>query len=188
MNALSTYRHFANRAEWRAWLEKYHAEKQEVWLVHYKKDIKAKSLSYEEGVEEALCFGWIDGLLKRIDAQKFALRYSPRKKNSIWAENNKKRVAKLIREGRMTDGGLAKIAEAKQSGEWRTATERENVEAIISKLERALWHSKGALAAFRKLTPSRKKQYAWWVSSAKREETRKQRIHAIVEMVNRMAG
>ena len=82
--------YFANRGEWRAWLEANHATAKEVWLVIYKKHTGQLGLSYEEAVEEALCFGWIDGLLHRIDDEKYALRYSPRKKGSSWWETNKR--------------------------------------------------------------------------------------------------
>ena len=93
---------FADRAEWRAWLEGHHATEQEAWILHAKKGSAKTLLSYEEGVEEALCFGWIDGQLHSIDADQFALRYSPRRRKSVWSEINKQRAETLIREGRMT--------------------------------------------------------------------------------------
>src|SRR5512139_3214310 len=107
---------FANREEWRAWLEKHHRTDQEAWLFLFKKKADRHSLTYEEAVEEALCFGWIDGLLHSIDSEKYALRYSPRKPQSVWSATNKRRVEKLINEGRMTAAGLEKIAEAQENG------------------------------------------------------------------------
>jgi uncharacterized protein YdeI (YjbR/CyaY-like superfamily) len=175
--------HFADRAEWRTWLEEHHADEKEAWLVHYKKGAKKSTLTYEEAVEEALCFGWIDGLLRSIDAERFALRYSPRKRKSVWAESNKKRAEKLIREGRMTQAGLDKIAEAKESGEWEAASRREDVSVIPPDLEQALQSHRNARAGFMGLPPSRKKQLIWWITSAKRDETRKKRIQATVDMV-----
>ena len=113
--------HFASRDDWRAWLEENHATALEIWLVHYKKHTGKPGLTLEEAVEEALCFGWIDGVLKLIDDEKYALRFSPRKKGSVWSETNKRRVAKLIRQGHMTEAGLAKVREAKANGQWQAA-------------------------------------------------------------------
>lgn len=106
--------HFGHRNEWRAWLEENHATAQELWLVIYKKHTGKVGVTYEEAVEEALCFGWIDGVMKRLDAEKYALRFSPRKKGSVWSESNKRRVTKLIKQGRMTEAGLVKVKEAKE--------------------------------------------------------------------------
>jgi uncharacterized protein YdeI (YjbR/CyaY-like superfamily) len=97
------------RDQWRTWLD---------------------ALSLEEAVEEALCFGWIDGLLRSVDAETYLLRFSPRKRKSIWSESNKRRAEGLIRAGRMTAAGLEKIAEAEANGEWEAATAREDVDAI----------------------------------------------------------
>jgi len=177
------YLTFAGREEWRAWLEEHHAKEQEAWLLHYKKKAARQSLSYEEALEEALCFGWIDSLLIAFDAERFALRYSPRKRRSIWSEGNKRRVERLIAEGRMTPAGLARIAEAKENGEWDAATAREEVDSIPADLEGALGTS-GALAAFRKWPASRKKGTLYWLSSAKKPETRQKRIQAIVDMAS----
>lgn len=172
---------FASRDEWRAWLEEHHATEQEAWLLHLKKAVARASLTYEEAVEEALCFGWIDGLLKSIDGETYALRYSPRRPRSIWSESNKRRVERLISEGRMTAAGLEKVAEARESGEWEAATAREDVDAIPADLAQELERN-GAREAFDSWPASRKKQYLFWVSSARRAETRRKRIQAIVEM------
>lgn len=118
---------FATREEWRAWLEQHCASEREAWLVHYKKKAAQRTVTYDEAVEEALCFGWIDGLLKSIDGERYALRYSPRKRRSIWSQSNKRRVEKLIAEGRMTAAGLAKVTEAQENGEWDAATAREEI-------------------------------------------------------------
>ncbi len=108
----------ATAEEWRAWLEANHAREKEVWLMIHKKHASTPSVTLEEATEEALCFGWIDSNMKRIDEDRNALRYTPRRHGSNWSERNKERVAKLIAQGRMTEAGLAKIEEAKQSGKW----------------------------------------------------------------------
>jgi uncharacterized protein YdeI (YjbR/CyaY-like superfamily) len=173
---------FTSREEWRAWLEEHHADRQEAWLLLYKKKSPEQTLTLEESVEEALCFGWIDGLLNTIDGEKYALRYSPRKPHSVWAENNKQRAERLIAEGRMTAAGLEKIAEAKASGEWEAATAREDISAVPEDLAQGLWKNE-VWATFQDWPPSRKKQYLYWLSTAKRPETRQKRLQAIVDTV-----
>ncbi len=95
-----------NREEWRKWLEKHHSAKKEIWLVYYRKASGKPSIPYPDAVEEALCFGWIDGQLKSIDEDAFAQRFTPRRPKSNWSELNKERVRKLIKNGRMTAAGL----------------------------------------------------------------------------------
>ena len=113
--------HFTTPDEWRAWLQANHATEKDVWLTFYKKHSATRSITFEEATDEALSFGWIDSSMKRIDDEKYVLRYTPRRKGSNWSERNKKRVAELIEAGRMTEAGLAKIDEAKQSGKWDEA-------------------------------------------------------------------
>lgn len=95
------------RKAWRAWLARHHRSKAEIWLVSYKKATGKRSLDYESAVEEALCYGWIDGLTKTIDAERFVMRFSPRRTRSNWSESNRSRVRKLARAGKMTKAGLA---------------------------------------------------------------------------------
>lgn len=181
MKRPDTYLTFANREAWRSWLEAHHATAQEAWLLHSKKKATKQFLTYEEAVEEALCFGWIDGLLRSIDDESYVLRYSPRTRRSVWSESNKRRVEKLIEEGRMTAAGYEKIIEAKANGEWDAATARENVSALPADLTQALTCN-DAWTSFEKWPTSRKKQYLSWLNSARRPETRQKRIQAIVEM------
>jgi uncharacterized protein YdeI (YjbR/CyaY-like superfamily) len=93
--------------EWRAWLAQHHADCKEIWLVYYKKTSGKTGISYEESVEEALCFGWIDGAIKGIDADTYAGRFTPRRPKSPWSASNRARVAHLLRDGRVTTAGLA---------------------------------------------------------------------------------
>ena len=107
------------RQHWRAWLEKNHAvEKSGIWLVYYKQHTGKPTLGYSESVEEALCFGWVDSLVRKLDEEKFARKFTPRKDNSSWSESNRKRVEKLIAQKRMTEHGLARVAAARASGTW----------------------------------------------------------------------
>jgi len=178
---MSRHLYFANRDEWREWLARNHAAEKEAWLVHYKKHIARPALPYEDAVEEALCFGWIDGLLRRLDGEKYALRYSPRRKNSVWSEGNKARVERMIEQGRMTEAGLAAVNRAKENGEWDRAAQREALE-VPPDLERALAASKAADRGFQRLSPSRRKQLIWWVASAKTKATRDRRIDSTVRL------
>ncbi len=95
--------------EFRKWLIKNHKDKKEIWLIQYKKATKKPSLNYVEAVEEAICFGWIDGLEKGMDAERYALRFSPRRPKSSWTDTNKERARKMIAAGRMTDAGRAAL-------------------------------------------------------------------------------
>jgi len=99
----------SSRDEWRAWLAENHDRQPAVWLVFFKGRAAAAGISYEDAVEEALCFGWIDSSVRRIDDERYAQRFSPRKRKSAWSDSNIQRVRKLIREGRMTPAGLAVI-------------------------------------------------------------------------------
>jgi uncharacterized protein YdeI (YjbR/CyaY-like superfamily) len=111
----------ADRVTWRDWLERHHIDKSEIWLVFLKKHVDEPCVTYDEAVEEALCFGWIDGVLRRIDDREHAVRFTPRKPGSVWSESNVVRVERLIAEGRMTEAGMALVRAAKESGAWDEA-------------------------------------------------------------------
>lgn len=170
--------------EWRAWLQEHHATERELWLVFYKKHTGKASLAYEDAVLEALCFGWIDGILKRIDDEKHMVRFSPRRKNSIWSATNKERVAKLIADGRMMDVGLAKIKEAKKNGQWDRADVQRPVLEVPSELKDALTASKAAERHFASLALSYRKQFIWWIASAKRDDTRRRRVAEAIRLLS----
>ena len=174
---------FKNRGGWRAWLAENHARATELWLVFYKKNSDKRSVSYDEAVEEALCFGWIDGIIKSIDDEKYANRFSPRRRGSIWSESNKRRVARMIAQGRMTEIGLEKVEEAKRNGEWDKATPREDVTDLPRELEQALQANKRAQRNFDTLAPSHKRQYIYWITDAKKDETRQRRIQVAIRML-----
>jgi uncharacterized protein YdeI (YjbR/CyaY-like superfamily) len=176
-------RSFKNRDAWRVWLVKNHARENELWLVLYKKNSNKSTVTYDEAVEEALCFGWIDGLTKGIDAEKYAVRFSPRKSGSIWSESNKRRVAKMIAQGRMTEIGLAKVIEAKSNGEWDKATMREDTSYIPPELKRALASDKRAKVYFEGLAPSHKRQYIYWIADAKLDATRQKRVRETINLL-----
>jgi len=174
---------FEQQSQWRRWLEKHHAVETEAWLLLYKKKYQDQGLSLDEAIEEALCFGWIDGKLKSLDEKRYVLRFSPRTVRSIWSMSNIRRVGKLISEGKMTEAGKRKIAEAEENGEWEAAIRREQVDRIPEELESALRKVDGGLTAYQALPASRKKTYIFWLQSAKREETKQSRIQEILEEI-----
>lgn len=175
------YLAFEHRSQWRRWLEKNHALRTEAWLVLFKKKFQDEGLGLDEAVEEALCFGWIDGKARRLEEKRFALRFSPRQANGVWSMSNIRRVEKLIADGQMMEAGHQKIAEAKDNGQWAAAIRREQVDIIPDDLKNALQKRDRALAAYEALPDSRKKQYLYWLQSAKQEETRRRRVEKIVE-------
>lgn len=176
-----TFITFSNPAEWRAWLEAHHDSEQEAWLVISRKGAPRQFLELAEAVEEALCYGWIDGALKPINQESYALRFSPRKPGSIWSIHNRRRVEHLIQAGRMTPAGMEKVADAIQSGEWDAAIDREDVSSVPDDLVQAL-EENDAWIGFDDWPASQKKQYLYWLESAKRPETREKRIQAIVDL------
>ena len=178
---LSDSIHFRNRDEWRDWLEKNHNKLNEVWLIHHKKSSSKKSISHIDAVEEALCFGWIDSKLKKIDDERFILKYSPRKSKSVWSKINKEKAETLIALGKMTKAGIEKIEEAKRQGLWDTAYTNKLKERIPSDLKQALMKDNKAWYNFQHFANSYRNMYIGWIKGAKTKETRKRRIYEVVK-------
>jgi uncharacterized protein YdeI (YjbR/CyaY-like superfamily) len=175
---------FPTRSELRAWLQAHHDQADEVWVVILKgKSKNPASLTLEEAQEEALCFGWVDVMNKRIDEARYALRFTPRRAGSAWSISNVRRVEQLTAAGRMTEAGLQTVAEAQANGQWETALRIEQTEVIPEDLEKALRREKGALAAYKGLSHSRKRQLLRLLLTAKSEATRQRRIAAILTEV-----
>jgi uncharacterized protein YdeI (YjbR/CyaY-like superfamily) len=170
----------SSRQAWRAWLERHHEHATEAWLVLHKAAHRGDRLSLSDAVEEALCFGWIDGKLKPLDATSYALRFTPRRSGSVWSVTNISRVRRLTRQGKMKPAGLAKVAEARRNGQWHAAQARERTDQPPPDLRAALRRRKGATAGFRRLPESRKKQLLHLLATARKSETREKRIANIV--------
>ena len=135
----------ASREEWRAWLEKNHSTKSEIWLLFYKQHTGKPCVSYDDALDEALCFGWVDSIVKRVDDERYLRKFTPRKNGSIWSEANKKRAERLIREGRMTQAGLARVKEVKESGKWSMRRVGEKELKVPAFFEQALATNEKAL-------------------------------------------
>lgn len=180
--ALSKTLHVTSREEWRAWLESHHATETEVWLVYFKKHSGQPRIPYDHAVEEALCFGWVDSIVKRIDDQSYAQKFTPRRDHSKWSTLNQRRVRKLIEEGRMTEVGLAKFDPSDSSEDARPKRSRD---ALVAPrfVEEALAANPAARKNFESLAPSHRRNYVGWIMHAKREETRERRLREAVSLL-----
>lgn len=164
-----------NRAEWRRWLERNHTRREEVWLGSYNKASGKQTISYDHAVEEALCFGWVDGKKKKLDEGAYAFRFTPRKLKSAWSQSNLVRVERLIAAGKMLPAGLA----AYQSPGRREVAPLpvELPKALEAKFRR----QREAWANYRKFPPGYRRTTAGWVASAKKEETQIKRLAKLIE-------
>jgi len=172
------------RKQWRKWLEKNHAEEKCVWLIFYKKDSKTKGIEYSDAVEEALCFGWIDSTVYKRDEESRYQFFAKRKPGSNWSSSNRERVERLLKLGLITPPGQAMIDIAKKTGTW-TATENAEKIIISKDLQMLFNKNKKAFKNFHAFTPSAKKIILAWIYSAKRPETRMERIRKTVELASR---
>jgi uncharacterized protein YdeI (YjbR/CyaY-like superfamily) len=173
-----------DRSEWRAWLAARHADAPGAWLVYYKKGSGQPGVSYEEAVEEALCFGWIDSVTRTLDAGRYVQMFTPRKRKSPWAPSNKERVARLIEQGLMADAGLAAVEAAKADGRW-DAYEDAAKRPMPDDLAAALAGSPEAERHFATYAPGTRRELINWVATAKRPATRQKRIATILTAAER---
>lgn len=169
-----------NRDEWRAWLEQNHAIEKDIWLIYYKKHTKKETIFYSEAVDEALCFGWIDSTAKTIDDETYMQRYSPRKAKSVWSLVNKNKVKRLFEEKKMTQAGILTVKMAKENGQWEKAYSLKDKVEMPIELEQALKSNQLAFENFYKFSQSNQQNYIRWVVKAKRAETIRKRIDAVV--------
>jgi uncharacterized protein YdeI (YjbR/CyaY-like superfamily) len=144
-----------NRDDWRVWLEKNHKTEKEIWLIYYKKHTNQPRIPYDDAVEEALCFGWIDSIVQKIDDQRYAQKFTPRKSVSKWSELNKRRVRKLLKEGKMTQAGLTKVGDGVLEAEERSKVEAKKKELVIPEyFKEAFRGNEKAWENFNNLAPS----------------------------------
>jgi uncharacterized protein YdeI (YjbR/CyaY-like superfamily) len=175
---------FRTRRAWRAWLAANHDKSKGLWIAYYKKASGKTSVTYQEALEEALAYGWIDSTVHALDEERYAQRYTPRDERSGWSAANKARVARLEAAGLMAPPGLAKVAAAKRNGSWAKLDPIDRVAAgagVPAELRRALRADPEARRAFDGRPPSEKKLWAYWVMSAKKPETRARRVAETVK-------
>jgi uncharacterized protein YdeI (YjbR/CyaY-like superfamily) len=168
-----------DRAAWRSWLEIHAETTAAVWLIYFKKGSGQPSITWDEAVEEALCFGWIDSKAKPIDDVRYRQYFSPRKPTSVWSKVNKARLERLIADGLMREPGLRAIETAKANGSWSVL---DDVEALVipDDLRDAFAESLGAREAFDRLSRTNRRNILQWIATAKRPDTRARRIAATV--------
>lgn len=171
--------YFESPAAFRRWLERHHATAKVVWVGYHKKETGRPTLTWPESVDEALCFGWIDGVRRSVDAGRYKARFTPRRPGSIWRAVNLRRAEALIAAGRMTAAGLAVHDARRAERPNRYSFEQEGA-GLAPAHERVLKRNRKAWRFWTAQPPGYRKTASWWVESAKREETRLRRLDQLV--------
>jgi len=175
-----------NRDDWHNWLIKNGDQVSEIWLIFYKNHTGQPSLPYEDAVEEALCFGWIDSIIKRIDDEKYVRKFTPRKEKSKWSVLNVRRVNTMIEAGEMTPKGLSLFKYAEEHGLLPDTNQSPVKDLNIPPfINQSLSKNKNARQAFNALAPSHKRQYIGWVVEARKEETQMRRLKEMIELLEK---
>jgi uncharacterized protein YdeI (YjbR/CyaY-like superfamily) len=169
--------HVTSRREWRAWLKKHHASSPGVWLVRHKAHTEKQSIPYEDMVREALCFGWIDSLVKRLDDDRYAIKVTPRKPTSKWSQLNRTRWTELKEAGRLTPAGLAAAPTNK------TYAPRPVIPQLPGYIAKALKTNPSAWKFFHELAPTYRRNFVVWIHLAKQPETRDRRIRESISLL-----
>jgi len=176
----------ADAAAWRAWLSEHHTDPTGVWLVLAKKGtLEPTTLTYAQALDEALCFGWIDGQLGRRDESTYRQRFTPRRPRSPWSKNNVDNIERLLREGRMHAAGLAEVERARADGRWEAAYAAQSEIEVPADLAAALDDNPRARAMFEILTRVNRYAILYRIHDAKRPDTRARRIEQFVAMLAR---
>jgi len=174
-----------SRQQWRLWLKENHAKETEVWLVFLKQHTPKPNLSYNDAVEEALCFGWIDGIKRSIDEDRYMHRFSPRKPNSQWSKSNRERVRRLLKAGQIASAGKHAVEQAKRNGYWSESVGARNDFSMPTEFSAQLNGNPKAASFFASLARSYQQQYIAWIATAKRPETRQRRLVETIALLER---
>ena len=175
------HHYFKNTKEWREWLHENHSKSTGICLIFYKVSSEFESMRWEEAVQVALCYGWIDSTVKKIDEHSRRQLFTPRKNKSVWSKLNKTYIEKLIADNLMQESGLSKIEIAKQNGSWTSLDAAQDL-IIPEDLKLAFEQNEIAYENYQKFSPSYRKNYLYWLYQAKREETRNNRITQIINL------
>ena len=170
-----------NPQEWHDWLAQNHDQKDQVWLKIKTAHVEGDGILLAEAVEEALCFGWIDGKMYSLDKESFIIRVTPRRSGSVWSLVNRKRAEALIEAGRMTEAGLEAIQAAKANGKWQVAYSSKEVPELPEELEQAFRADTAAREHFEDWPTGEKAHYLFWIAQANRADTRQKRIAETLE-------
>jgi uncharacterized protein YdeI (YjbR/CyaY-like superfamily) len=171
---------FATPKLFRAWLAKNHERADSLWVGYYRKDSGRRSITWPESVDEALCFGWIDGIRKKVDDISYKVRFTPRRAKSVWSAVNIGRVAVLMREGRMTDAGQAAFARRHENNSRQYSFENRTTAKLSAAHEREFKRDLAAWKFFQAQPPGYRRLAAWYVIRAKRTETRRARLERLI--------
>ncbi|MFN7943432.1 MAG: YdeI/OmpD-associated family protein [Thermoanaerobaculia bacterium] len=172
---------FANPGKLRAWLERHHARRRELWVGFHKRDSGTPSITWPESVDEALCFGWIDGVRKRLDADRYVIRFTPRQSTSTWSAVNIRRMAELAAEGRVRAAGERAFAARSQAKSGIYSYEQRHAAALAAEQEELFRSNERAWRFFQRQPPWYRRTATFWVVSAKREETRRKRLAELID-------
>lgn len=179
----SPVKRFKNQQAWEAWLEKHGHSSPGLWLRIAKKSSKLKSVSHQEALDTALCYGWIDALRKSLDDDSFIQRFTPRTAKSLWSKINRDKALSLIKNGRMRPGGVAAIEAAKGDGRWQAAYDSHRTSTVPQDLQEELDRNPKAKAFFATLNAQNRYAVLFRIQTAVKSETRKKRIAQFVEML-----
>ncbi|MBN1302218.1 MAG: YdeI/OmpD-associated family protein [Melioribacteraceae bacterium] len=174
---------FNDSAGWRKWLKENYDKETEVWLIFYNKKSGETGMGYEAAVEEALCYGWIDSIIRKVNDYTYLRKFTPRKEKSKWSDLNKTRVEKLIKNKKMTPVGLRLIEAAKLNGMWEEPARADINLELHPEFSAVIDKNRKAKIFYDKLAPTYKKNFIMWISSAKKDETRKRRIVEAVKLL-----
>jgi uncharacterized protein YdeI (YjbR/CyaY-like superfamily) len=176
---------FKNTTEWEQWLAKNHDKFPAIWIKFARKNSGAASISYDEVLEVALCYGWIDGLINKYDEVYYVTRFTPRKAKSVWSKRNVEIVGQLISEGKMHSSGLRIIKEAKDNGSWHNAYDSSTSMQMPEDFMQELAKDTKALAFFKSLNRANTYAIAWRLQTAKKAVTRQKRMEVLLKMMKR---
>lgn len=174
---------FASRGAWEAWLEEHHATSEGLWLKIAKKGSGLETVTYDQAVEIALCYGWIDGQARKLDEHYYLQRFTPRRPRSKWSKINRQRATELVERGKMKPAGLREVERAKADGRWEAAYDSPSTAAVPEDLLRELEKNEKAREFFSKLDGRNRYAILYRIQDAKRPETRTQRIAEYVAML-----
>jgi uncharacterized protein YdeI (YjbR/CyaY-like superfamily) len=175
---------FATKVQWCSWLARNHAKSDGIWIRIYKKASGKKTVTYAEALDDALCYGWIDGQKNTYDAESFLQRFTPRRKKSMWSKRNREHISRLIKEKRMTDAGMREVTAAKKDGRWNRAYDSPSSMQMPEDFLKQLKKEKGSYEFFMTLNKANLYAIAWRLQTAKKAETRAKRMKLLLEMIS----
>ena len=180
-----TILNFSSSEDWEKWLSVNHSSSPGVWLRFFKKDSGIPSVSYAAALDEALCYGWIDGQLKPYDQKSWLRKFSPRRSNSLWSKRNTEHIRRLLKANRIKPAGLKAVAAAKADGRWNIAYDSGSTMGIPADFLKELSSHKNAKTFFELLNKTNRYAIAWRLQTAKKPETRERRVKAILAMLDK---